>query len=257
MKYAIITPKINPAARNIKEALSKYDLRNTEIITTDKETIYLENIDKEIDAEILIFATKHSSTAKIKTLCAHPFGNWGKAELGGEDSRLCKVPASCMKRAFLLLNKFNNLEDFNVSMEQTHHGPYISKKGFFIEVGSSKKEWENKKPAEIIAKTLNELINNKIPEYKSCVALGGMHYNQLANKILLNTEYSVGHICAKHALDDLNEELLLEAIEKTIPKPELVVLEWKGLGGNKEKVKNLLEKLEIKYKKWKEIKQNL
>lgn len=257
MKYAIITPKVNPAAINIKDALSIFTLKNTEIHVTNKETIYLENIDKEIEADLFIFATKHSASSEVKTLTIHPFGNWGKAELGGKDSTLCIAPASYIKKAFLLLNKFNPFSDFQVSLEQTHHGPYISKPGFFIEIGSTEKEWNNKKLASIIAETLSTLINNPIEEYESTIVLGSLHYNQLANKILLTTKYSVGHICSKYFLDILNENLLKQAIEKTIPNPKLIILEWKGLGKYKQKTISLLDSLNLKYKRWKEIKQNL
>ena len=83
--------------------------------------------------------------------------------------------------------------------------------------------------------------------------LGGGHYNSAANKIMERTEYAVGHICPKYALANLDSEMITQAIEKTIPKPSLVALDWKGLGQEKERIVNLLDEMNIKYKKSKSM----
>ena len=59
----------------------------------DKESIYCENLDREINADILIFATKHQSGAGTKSLSVHIPGNFGKAEMGGKEKLI--VHCSC------------------------------------------------------------------------------------------------------------------------------------------------------------------
>ena len=90
--------------------------------------------------------------------------------------------------------------------------------------------------------------------YRSCIVLGGSHYNSVAKKIILNTEYSVGHVCPKHNLKNLDSEMLKQMIEKSDDKVELVVIDWKGLGDEKQRVLKLLEENNIKYKRYDQVK---
>ena len=142
--------------------------------------------------------------------------------------------------------KKSELKGFEVEIEATHHGPYLEKPCLFIEIGSSEKEWGDEKAGEIIAKVILEIVKNK-KRFKSCIVLGGGHYNKVARKLMLDTEYAVGHICPKHSLENLDEELLKQMIKRSDDTIELAVLDWKGLGKEKQRIISLLEKLEIKY----------
>lgn len=75
-----------------KEDLSKY---NAKLYLIEKESIYNENIDKEIEAEQFIFATKHQSSQGVHSLSCHSPGNWSIAEAGGENKKLCIASAVC------------------------------------------------------------------------------------------------------------------------------------------------------------------
>ncbi len=258
MIYSIIISTQDPAALNIKDKLigkfketeeefegyPVYCLDSIKMYTTDRFSVYCEGIDKEIDGDMFIFATKHASEGK-PTLSVHSPGNWGKAKLGGESSRLCVAPALYLKKAFnLLLQK--GLEGFDVSLEQTHHGPVMDKPVMFIEIGSQEDDWGNDDAGSLIADVIIELLTGDVGECESAVLLGGGHYNQSANKVMERTEYAVGHICAKFAIEDLNVELLQEAIDKTVPKASIVLLDWKGLGPYKEKVSSILDEIGVK-----------
>ena len=93
------------------------------------------------------------------------------------------------------------------------------------------------------------MLKRKIEEKKSVIVLGGGHYNQAANKIMINTEYAVSHICAKFLLGCLDEGILKQAMQKSIPEPEMVVLDWKGLGAHKQKVLGLIKSMGIEFKR--------
>jgi len=151
------------------------------------------------------------------------------------------------------MNRLGKDLGHEITMECTHHGPFLSKPAMFIEIGSHEEQWINKKAGDIIAKTIVELLEKPVKKYKTVTVLGGGHYNHTANKIMLNSNYAVGHICPKYMLEVLNENLLRQAIERTTPKAELVVLDWKGLGEYKQKVVGLIEEIDTKYKKVKEI----
>ena len=66
---------------------------------------------------------------------------------------------------------------------------------------------------------------------------------------MLKSDYAVGHICPKHNLESLDEDMLKQLIDKTLPKPEFVILDWKGLGKEKQRILELLEKNSIKYER--------
>ena len=83
-KFAIVFPHKSSASKNILDQFEKLNLpENVEIVKTEIESIYNENLDKKIKADYFIFATKHQSKAGVKSLCVHPIGNFSKADLGG------------------------------------------------------------------------------------------------------------------------------------------------------------------------------
>ncbi len=255
MKTAVIASKKDPAGMNIKECLEEYGLEKygAKVFAVEQESVFNEDIDKSIEADLFIFATKHQSKEGVPSLSCHVPGNWGKADFGGIDRKLCIAPAVYLKEIFLLLNKINDLGGFQLTMECTHHGPYLGKPCFFIEIGSSEEQWKNKKAGKVIAKVifefLNKLKNNDLGSYKIAFAVGGTHYLATLNKLQLNSDIAIGHTCPKYRLHNLDEHMLLQAIKKTVPKPDFILLDWKGLGKEKQRIVDLLGELKIEYKR--------
>lgn len=261
-KFAILVSKKDLAGLNIKERLvlgypflesgsfqgePSYSMGEITIYTLKNETIFSENIDEQIDADIFIFATKHESKSKIPTLSIHAPGNFGEADYGGLKNTLCLAPGKFLKEMFIILNKISLLPDFDVVMECTHHGPYLKKPCLFIEIGSSISEWKNESAGEIIAKTIVEAITKEIPECETALGIGGLHTCSNFLKVQLHSKYALTHICPKYMLNNFSELSLSEAIDKSVPKPKIIILDWKGLGEHKEKIKEicLKSKLEV------------
>lgn len=270
MQYAIIVSKKDQAGLNIKDSLIKlfnfkeygsfenekiYSYNNIKLYSIESESIYAENIDQKIDADVFIFATKHKATGQRKTLCCHMPGNWGKAEMGGKDKTLCFAFASLIREIFIEMNKLNNLE-YSCTLECDHHGPVCNKPVMFIEIGSSSTEWQDKNAADTIAKTIFNVITQSIKEYKTTIGIGGPHYCDNFNKVLLRTEFSISHICPSYHLGNLDKDLVLQAINKSKEKIEFVILDWKGLGQEKQKIVSILNELNLRYYKIKEILKN-
>ncbi|MBU2589802.1 MAG: hypothetical protein KJ939_05080 [Nanoarchaeota archaeon] len=263
MIFAIIVSKKDKAGMTIKDALLElYDFNdyktywqheNIKLYEVEQESIHCEDIDKIIIADYFIFATKHKSEAGKNSLSVHVPGNWGKAELGGKDKTLCLAPASLLKEMFLELNEQGKDLDYEITLETVHHGPCVEKPVMFIEIGSSEGQWKDKKAGNVISRTIMNVLSREIKTYKTVIGLGSSHYPQPFNKLLLRTEYAIGQICPKYQMDNLNEEMLLQAVKKNVEKIEFVLLDWKGLSNYKEKVMGLLDKLGLKYKKVKEI----
>lgn len=240
MKFAILASEKDAAAMNIALELEK---ANIKIICLKTDSIYSENIDKQIFADLFIFVSKHKSEQKNKTLTIHAPGNWGQADFGGSPNKVCPTASFFLKHLFLILTEKARGSDYKVSLECTHHGPYLEKPCCFVEIGSSEEEWCDKNAAIIVAQAVKEAITTDInPNWISCIGIGGPHYCPNFNKVQASKKYALGHIIPEYALP-LTKEMLKEAIEKTLPQPEFAVLDWKGLPGKKER-ENILALIE-------------
>lgn len=262
--YALVIWEQDPAGNNIKNNLlelypfkknGKYDnndvysYKNINLCTSKTKHIYCEHIDEKLKEKIIIFLTTHRSESKIPSLSVHVTGNWGKAELGGTDKQLSIAYPSLMKEIFLELKK-NNTTDFEVVMECTHHGPLLTKKpSMFVEIGSSEKEWSIPKAGEIIAKSVMNCLNRKIPKYKAVFGIGGLHTTPILTRAMKKSNLALAHVCPKYNLNNLDEEMIKQAFERSNEKVEFVLLDWKGIGKEKTRIIELLEKLKIPYER--------
>jgi D-aminoacyl-tRNA deacylase len=266
-KIAIITTTDDTASVNIKECLLELynwkelkdefggnpifqldKFNDVKLYTTDITSIFCENIDDKIDADLFIFATKHQSKSGIPSLSCHSPGNWTKAEAGGKDRELCSAPSSYLRAAFLKLKELNNL-NFDIVQECTHHGPFLQKPVMFIEIGSTENEWERKDCGKIIAKTIHYLTTNEIKECKAVLAIGGLHTMPNFTKYYEKEDIAFAHCCPKYNLENLDKEMILQAMEKSVEDCKTIYLDWKGLKMYKEQIKLLLEELNLEYKK--------
>ncbi|MBS3092818.1 hypothetical protein J4466_05365 [Candidatus Pacearchaeota archaeon] len=240
MKPLIIASKKDPAGVNIIENLKKLNCK-IPIHLVDTDIVHAENIDKtlknelKLDFDFIIFASKHQSVKKVRSLSVHPIGNWKKADFGGKDSTICPSNALVLKHFFQTLEKAMKNEDldYQLTMESTHHGPYIETPCLFIEIGSTSEEWNDKKTGELIAKiiidSINTIKNKDNKNLKIAFGIGGPHYCPNFNPIQLNNNFAISHVIAEYALP-LTEKQVSEAINKTLPKPHYVLVDWKGLG---------------------------
>ena len=270
-KYLIIASKKDSAGMNIVTQLSQFrknpllsgmgNLPSFDFYLIDKEIIYTKNLDKEKinNYDFVIFASKHESIKKEKTLSIHAPGNFRDARLGGSEKKVSLTSAIFQKQLFEKLNentKKHELKDFKVTLEATHHGPLIDKPCVFIEIGSSENEWQNRKAGFILAKTIRDTIQNfkHNPYNEVAIAIGGPHYCPNFNKLQLKSNVAISHVIAQYNLP-IDEEMIKEALEKTGEEVDFAVLDWKGLGNkeSREQVINVLDELYISYKKVSEI----
>ena len=213
------------------------------------DLIFAENIDKRINADAFIFASKHRSKENTPSFTVHPIGNWSSADFGGKQKNLCPSSAILLKNLFVELNNNGKGRDFEITMEATHHGPYVEKPAVFVEIGSTEKEWQDVRNGEIIAKTIMSGINSQNNKCKITVGVGGPHYCSNFNKIILSSDIALSHICPKHNLDKLDENLIQQLIQKTKEKVDFILLDWKGLGQEKQRILELLRSLNLEIRR--------
>ena len=270
MKTALIIWKDCPAGNNVKNHLiNEFNFKKTDdsfdnnniyqlnddikLYTINTRHVNAENIDKNIEADRFIFSTTHRSEAGTASFSVHAPGNWNRAEMGGKEREICIAMPALMKQAYLELKKHNNLDKFNVTMECTHHGPYLEKPCMFIEIGSTEKEWTNQEAGRIVAQTIATVLAGadryKGKKYEVALGIGGPHYCNNFNKILERTDIAVGHVCPKYALESLDEVMIKQGVEKSQEKVGFILLDWKGLGKEKQRIVGIIKKLNIKYKR--------
>lgn len=270
-KYLIIASKKDTAGMNITTQLSQF--RENPILSSmkkesgfdfyliDTEIVDDKGLDKEKvnQYDFIIFASKHQSQKKEKTLSVHAPGNWRTAELGGEPGKICKTSALFEKQIFEKLKSHaeaHNLKDYKVTLECTHHGPLIDKPCIFIEIGSTENEWKDRKAGFIIAKTIKDILQEfkENPYNEIAFGIGGPHYCPNFNKIQLNSNVAVSHVIPQYALP-LTEEMVKEALDKTQEEVDFALLDWKGLGNSEQRKQatEILDKLYVRYKRTSEI----
>lgn len=267
MRYAIIMSTQDPAGMNIKTNLLvtgefteladvfdghqvfEHRSRNARLYTTDRQCIHAEHIDRDINAQYFIFATRHRAKSGIPSLTVHAPGNWADAQLGGSPRKVSVPMPNHMKEAlkFMIRDAHDQEEkSFEIVQEATHHGPDIDKPCMFIEVGSDEKGWEDPAAGKIVAKAIIHIITAQIEQGKTAFVIGGGHYSKIAQKLMRDSEYAVGHVCPKHSLVHLDHAMLVHAMEKSGPAAT-VVLDWKGLGQEKNRIIQLLDEHKIHY----------
>jgi len=276
--YLIIASKQDLAGVNITTQLSQFrpsplmksiDRDSAQIPVYDfylieENQVYTESLDLEKvnKYDFIIFASKHQSEKKEKSLSLHAPGNWRDADYGGEKGKVCHASALFQKFLFEKLMKNRekfNLTDYQVTLEVTHHGPLIDKPCVFIEIGSTETEWNDRRAGFAIAKTIDEAISEFKPNpYREiAIALGGPHYCPNFNKIQSKTNIAIAHVIPNYVMP-ITEEMVLEAVNKTLEEIDFAILDWKGLGQSdkRQEVIDILEKNYIQWKKSSDIKKS-
>jgi D-aminoacyl-tRNA deacylase len=251
----IIASKKDPAGMNIVASLKRHNLTkiNSSIHVVEEKIIRAEGLDKKLDAELFVFASKHVSKVGTPSLSCHVTGNFGKAEYGGKDHSLSVAPALVLKAMFMELQRQGSGGEHEITLEATHHGPFNSTPSMFIEIGSEEEAWEKEANGQVIASViisvLGKLASLEKRKIAVAVGIGGGHYCDRFNKIQLGDEIAIGHVIPKYNLGGLSKEMIQQAVDRCVPKADSVVLDWKGLGKEKQRIISLLQGLGVPYKR--------
>lgn len=190
--------------------------------------------DYDFTISAVFFASKHRSASGMKTLTVHPVGNYSKAEYGGRAEELVPAAPHLMTAAcrFLRERAFEFELPHAVTFEVTHHGPYLDEPSFFIEIGSDEDAWEEKAAAQAIAKTIMDVVlldvETEFKDFPMAIGVGGGHYAPRYTDVARKKCISFGHMIPNYALEGLNEQMLIRALECT-PNANTVYFHRKAL----------------------------
>ena len=234
---------------------------------TKEPLIFLNDLklnETNLNPDFLIFASRHTSKTARPAFLVHTTGNWSKtADFGGVPQDLSLTSALLHKAGFISLveKEFSlNLSDFSVDIEVTHHGPTVLKTPLiFIELGSSKTEWEISEAGESVASATISTIF-KFLDYRSSknqeigLGFGGTHYAPNFHRLIENNDIAMSFICPKYYIKELNVDLIYKMVENTIEPIDYFIIDWKGTNSeDKKHLIPLLEEFEIPLKKTKEF----
>lgn len=120
----------------------------------------------------------------------------------------------------------------------------MSKPTIFIEIGTTERQWKDVSLCNSIAEIVDQVLSEQIPSHPVAICFGGTHYPEKFTKELLEGKFALGTVMPKHALDNLDEKLFNQILEKN-NMASAVLLDWAGLGQSKTKVMDLLETTDL------------
>ncbi len=182
------------------------------------------------DPDVIIFMSRHSSESGRPALTVHPIGNYHENELGGRPRELVRSAPGYMTDALRRISELNDMDGTQVCFEVTHHGPWVDRPTFFIEVGSDASHWGNKHAADILA---HVLAANPCSENPAVVGVGGGHYAPRFTEAALSLKADFGHMVPNYQIEGRDDEdvarILREACRATGTK--LIFLHKKSMKG--------------------------
>jgi len=209
------------------------------VMTTPDLHIHVEDIDERLaDAGLAvdeaIFMSRHSATSGEAALTVHPIGNYHENKFGGRERTLVRSNPALMTDALRKIVKYNDLDDFKICFEVTHHGPWLDKPTFFIEIGSDERNWGNERAADILSDVLLDMEPN---DYDTAVGVGGGHYAPRFTEVALSFKINFGHMLPNYHLEGNSDEDIIRMVKDACAASEtrLVYLHRKSLKGAEEK----------------------
>ncbi|MGN6346555.1 MAG: D-aminoacyl-tRNA deacylase [Candidatus Nitrosocosmicus sp.] len=242
---------------NFNEDFQIYNSKNhsnIELITTDKSLIELDNLDNITPRDsMIIFLSKHVSKSKTPTLTSHSTGNFSESILwGGKPNEIGNTFPSFQKLYMKKIHeKKDEVADYDLMIEATHHGPTSPVNPMlFIEIGSSEIQWNDKNTASFVCKCVIETVKSITDKTNQNttdigIGIGGNHYPQKFNKLILFSNVAFGPIISKYNLAFINEKMISQIKMKSVEKVKNIYIDEKGLGKEKEKVLNLLRNQDL------------
>jgi D-aminoacyl-tRNA deacylase len=247
MRVAIICSEVDDASQNIARHLlervrwtrgsedpAKWTYRNFQLVTIEGKLIDQETLDQGLTTDLLVFASRHQSeTRKGPVFTAHFTGDVSGLTRKGSNGVLARAAPRALK---LVVETLTNISNVEVLVEATHHGPSaIETPSLFVEIGSTKAEWNNEALGDTVARALLKLESRALGiPCPTAVGFGGPHYAVRHADVLLNSDICFGHIFATYQLKCLTREIIREAFEKS--EAQFAYFDRKHMGGERTRI---------------------
>ncbi|MFC7177075.1 D-aminoacyl-tRNA deacylase [Halosegnis marinus] len=180
-----------------------YRTGGAELRTFDELHIRAEGLAEAFDDPDLLFVASRHSGDTGPLLTAHPTGNPGPAEFGGEAESFARAAPNALSA---LLSAFDEHapEGYGVAMECTHHGPTdLDVPSLFVELGSDDEQWDDPEGASAVARAILDCRGVAPDRERQLVGFGGGHYAPRFERVVRETDWAVGHVLADWSLEDM------------------------------------------------------
>ena len=203
-------------------------------------------LEDRYDYDGFVFLSKHFAESGVLALTCHSTGNFAEARFGGNDRQVA-IPHPALQKTYLqaLQESRDKFAGFQITIEATHHGPTaLGKPSIFVEIGTGEKQWSDVSLCNSVAKIVHQTMAQRRASFPVAVCFGGTHYPKKFTRELLYGRYSLGTVMPKHALDVLDEDLFWHILEQN-RDATAALLDWTGLGKNKQRVVDLLGQTDL------------
>jgi D-aminoacyl-tRNA deacylase len=186
--------------------------RTYEFHEVEGRLIYADGVDAGLSTDLVIFLSRHASINPVPVLTVHVTGNLRDAELGGSPRSLPPAAPGMMQAVLRELAK-NCPAGYRVSYEVTHHGPTdLCHPSFFVEIGSTEKEWVDETAGRAVAQSVLAAIPlDAVP----LIGFGGNHYAARQTEITLTSRGAFGHIAHSREVSSLDGPMIRTMLEKS------------------------------------------
>ena len=250
----LVAYKSDPAGSNMAHFILQsmeqdddiYRGKNFDLAIIPTPTISADWLEEKYSYNGFVFLSKHASETGTLALTCHSTGNFSDALFGGF-KRQVAIPHPQLQKSYMqfLWMRRKDFVKFEITIEATHHGPTaLNKPALFIEVGTTEKEWNDKSLCQDVAKSVVDVISKPQKRYDVAICFGGTHYPKKFTKALIESEYALGTVMPKHALEFLDEELFSHILKRN-KEAKFALLDWNGLGKYKQKVVDFIGTTEL------------
>jgi D-aminoacyl-tRNA deacylase len=238
---------------NDDEHFDSYSFKNVKLhLSHNRSLLHLDNLDELYPESVaFVFLSKHSSESGIPTLTCHFTGNFSNSNPYGGIPKELGIAYPYLQKSYIrdITSKQSIVSEYDIVIEATHHGPTSLKKpSVFIEIGSTQKQWTDKKAALLVCQSVVSFLTkeNASAQCKSVgIAFGGTHYPTKLNKLLLESEIGLASIAAKHNLTAIDEFMVRQMITKSVEKVTYAIVDKKGMGKEKNRILELIDKVSL------------
>jgi len=239
----------DPAGYNMAKSITKnlendngvFHGKNFDLAIISTPSISADWLEEKFHYDGFIFLSKHASESGTLALTCHSTGNFDIASFGGNPKQIA-IPHPNFQKTYLknLSNGHESFPDFQITIEATHHGPTsLEKPCIFIEIGTTEKQWNDTELCNSVSKVILKTIENPIQNYPFAICFGGNHYSKKFSNELINGKFALGTVVPKHALDFVDKLLFLHIMNRN-NGAKAALLDWNGLGKNKQRIIDFL-----------------
>ncbi len=250
----LVAYRDDPAGYNMAKFLSREMTQDGEIyrgkyydlLIIQTPAISADWLEEKYDYDGFIFLSKHAAESGVLALTCHSTGNFSEAKFGGNDRQIA-IPHPYVQKEYLqtLWKNKSQFSDFQITIEATHHGPTaLTKPAIFIEIGTTEKQWTDVSLCNSVAVLVHSVMTKDIKLSPVAICFGGTHYPEKFTQALLEGTFALGTVVPKHALDNIDEDLFLHILEQN-KMAKAALLDWGGLGSNKQKLIDFLNDTDL------------